>query len=85
MNDVWVMKMGIIAYMRKEKRGETELPSQEEIDSIRNKYTKETVFYTEPIEEEVKEIAQEITVGPGYNILPTITITGGGNQGVITG
>ena len=57
MNDVWVMKMGIIAYIRKEKRGETELPSQEEIDSIRNKYTKETVFYTEPITEEGKEIA----------------------------
>ena len=51
------MKMGIIAYIRKEKRGETELPSQEEIDSIRNKYTKETVFYTEPITEEGKEIA----------------------------
>ena len=62
MNDVWVIKMGIIAYMRKEKKGETELPSQEEIANIRNKYSKETVFYTEPIEEEVKEIAQEITV-----------------------
>ena len=48
--------------MRKEKRGETELPSQEEIANIRHKYTKETVFCTEPIEEEVKEIAKEITV-----------------------
>ena len=63
MNDIWVMKMGIIAYMRKTKRGETEPPSQEEIAKIKNKYTKETVFYTEPIqEEEVKEIAQEITI-----------------------
>ena len=36
--------------MRKKKLGDTELPSQEEIASIRNQYTKDTIFYTDPIE-----------------------------------
>ena len=36
--------------MRKEKQGDTEPPSQEEIAAIKNQYTKDTVFYTEPIE-----------------------------------
>jgi hypothetical protein len=30
--------------------GDTEPPSHEEIASIRNQYTKDTIFYTEPIE-----------------------------------
>ena len=46
----WLIKKGILAFMRKEKRGETEPPSQEEISQIRNQYTQDTVFYTEPIE-----------------------------------
>ena len=46
----WLIKKGILAFMRKEKQGETEPPSQEEISQIRNQYTKDTVFYTEPIE-----------------------------------
>jgi len=46
----WLIKKGILAFMRKEKRGETEPPSQEDIAAIRNQYTKDTVFYTEPIE-----------------------------------
>jgi len=49
--DDWLIKTGIIAYMRKQKLGDTEPPSQEEIASIRNQYTKDTIFYTEPIEE----------------------------------
>ncbi len=49
-NDDWLIKKGIFAYMRKIKIGETEPPSQEEIANIRNQYTNDTVFYTEPIE-----------------------------------
>ncbi len=30
--------------------GDTEPPSQEEIPEIRNQYTKDTIFYTDPIE-----------------------------------
>ena len=51
--DEWLMKTGIIAFINKEKRGETEPSSQEEIAAIKNRYTKDTVFHTEPIE--VKE------------------------------
>ena len=47
--------MGIFAFMKKEKRGETEPPSQEEISAIKNQYTKDTVFYTEPIEPSEKK------------------------------
>ena len=38
--------------MRKDKIGDTEPPSQEEIAEIRNEYTKDTIFmfYTDPIE-----------------------------------
>jgi len=49
----WLIKKGILAYMRKNKLGDTEPPSQEEIASIRNQYTKDTVFYTEPIDEQI--------------------------------
>ena len=55
-NDDWLIIKGIFAYMRKQKLGDTEPPSQEEIASIRNQYTKDTIFYTDPIETvEVKE------------------------------
>ena len=49
----WLIKKGILAYMRKNKLGDTEPPSHEEIASIRNQYTKDTVFYTEPIDEQI--------------------------------
>jgi hypothetical protein len=58
-NDDWLIKKGIFAYMRKEKLGETEPPSQEEIATIKNQYTNDTIFYTEPIEEVNKEIIVE--------------------------
>ena len=58
-NDEWLIKKGILAYMRKEKLGETEPPSQEEIATIKNQYTNDTIFYTEPIEEVNKEIIVE--------------------------
>ncbi len=45
--------------MRKEKIGETGPPSQEEIATIKNQYTNDTIFYTEPIE---KEVDNEIIV-----------------------
>ena len=48
--DEWLIKKGIYAYMRKKKLGDVEPPSQEEIAKIRNSYTKDTVFYTEPTE-----------------------------------
>ena len=55
-NDEWLIKQGILAYMRKNRMGGVEPPSQEEIANIRNQYTKDTIFYTEPIEiVEVKE------------------------------
>ena len=49
-NDEWLIKKGILAFMRKQKLGDTEPPSQEVIASIRNQYTKDRVFYTEPTE-----------------------------------
>jgi hypothetical protein len=49
-NDEWLIRKGIFAYMRKNRIGDTEPPSQEEIASIRNQYTKDTIFYTEPME-----------------------------------
>ena len=58
-NDQWLLRMGILAYMRKEKLGHTEPPSQEEIATIKNQYTNDTIFYTEPIEEFNKEIVVE--------------------------
>ena len=58
-NDEWLIKKGIFAYMRKEKLGHTEPPSQEEIATIKNQYTNDTIFYTEPIEEFNKEIVVE--------------------------
>ncbi len=58
-NDTWVLRMGILAYMRKQKTGDTEPPSQEEIAAIKNQYTNDTIFYTEPIEEVNNEIIVE--------------------------
>jgi hypothetical protein len=52
-NEQWLLKMGIKAYMLKEKRGIDTQPTEEEITEIRNQYSKDTVYYTEPIE--VKE------------------------------
>ena len=49
-NEEWLIKKRIFACMRKQKLGDTEPPSQEEIASIRNQYTKDTIFYTDPIE-----------------------------------
>ena len=46
-NDEWLIKKGILAFMRKQKLGDTEPPSQEIIASIRNQYTKDTIFYTD--------------------------------------
>jgi hypothetical protein len=58
-NDEWLIKKGIFAYMRKEKIGDTEPSSHEEIAAIKNQYTNDTIFYTEPIE---KEVDNEIVV-----------------------
>ena len=58
--DEWLIKMGVIAYINKQKLGDNNPPSEEEIASIRNQYTKDTVFYTEPIED--KDIGKEIEV-----------------------
>jgi len=54
MNDEWLIKKGIFAYMRKTKMGDTEPPSQEEIAMIKNQYTRDTIFYTEPAIEVVE-------------------------------
>jgi hypothetical protein len=39
--------MGVLAYMRKNKSDPTEPPPEQEIAAIRNKNTKDTIFYTE--------------------------------------
>jgi hypothetical protein len=44
-NDEWLIKMGIIAFMKKEKFNLNEPPNDEEIAEIRNKYSNDTVFY----------------------------------------
>ena len=59
-NDEWLIKTAVIAYINRQKRGETEPPSEQEIASIRNQYTQNTVFYTEPIQD--KDVAKEIQV-----------------------
>ena len=58
-NDEWLIKKAVFAYMRKDKMGDTEPPTQEEIAAIKNQYTNDTIFYTEPIEEVNKEIIVE--------------------------
>jgi hypothetical protein len=45
-NDEWLIKQGIIAYMKKEKMEDYTPPSNEEIAEIRNRYTSDTVFET---------------------------------------
>ena len=54
-----VIKMGIIACMRKEKNGNNEPPTEEEIAAIKNQYIlNETVYYySEPTQTE-KEIIE---------------------------
>lgn len=54
--DEWLMKQAIIAYMKKQKMEDYTPPSDEEIAEIRNRYTKNSVFYTEPIEEAVPQV-----------------------------
>lgn len=46
-NDVWLLRMGILAYMRKNKSDHIDPPTEEEIAALRNQHTKDTVFYTE--------------------------------------
>ena len=64
-NEEWLIKKGIYAFMEKKKLGDVEPPSQEEISKIRNSYTKDTIFYTEPIEkpkpyESINEVSIEL-------------------------
>jgi hypothetical protein len=59
-NDEWLIKMGIIAFIRKQKLGKTEPLTEQEIANIKNQYTNDTVFYTEPIKEENEAV--EITL-----------------------
>ena len=61
-NDVWLIKKGILAYMKKNKVGDVEPPSQEEIAEIKNKYTNDTIFYTEPIEDLAKSIDNSLSI-----------------------
>ncbi len=62
-NEIWLLKIGIIAYKRKEKRGgEIEKLSQEEIEEIKRKYNNDTVLYTEPSDEPPKEPSNYIMI-----------------------
>ena len=60
-NDDWLIKKGIFAYMRKNKMGDVEPPSQEVIAKIRNQYTKDTIFYTDaaPIENDALSFVEQ--------------------------
>jgi len=49
-NEEWLLKLAIKAFMEKQKRGEDKPLSPEEIADIKNQYSKDTVYYTEPIE-----------------------------------
>ena len=48
--DEWLLRMGILAYMRKEKQGATEPPTDDEIKEIKQQYKPDAVYYTEPEE-----------------------------------
>jgi hypothetical protein len=45
--DEWLLRMGILAYMRKEKQGATEPPTDEEINNIKSQYKPDAVYFTE--------------------------------------
>ena len=49
-NDEWLIKSAIHAYMLKEKLGDVTQPTEEEINAIKSQYTTQTVFYTPEIE-----------------------------------
>ena len=46
----WLMKTAILAFMRKEKNGDAEPSTDEEIEAMKKQYTTDTVFFTPPIE-----------------------------------
>ena len=54
----WLIRAGVIAYMRKQKSGDVEPPSEEEIAKIRNAYISKTSVYEyeEPIEKAIEKI-----------------------------
>ena len=61
-SDEWLIKQGIITYMKKEKMEDYTPASNEEIDEIRNRYTKDTVFETPSrLPAEDNQRAQEIS------------------------
>ena len=55
-SDEWLIKQAITVYMKKQKVEDYTPPTDEEIAEIRNKYTKDTVFYTEPIEAALAQV-----------------------------
>ena len=55
-SDEWLIKQAITVYTKKQKVEDYTPPTDEEIAEIRNKYTKDTVFYTEPIEEALAQV-----------------------------
>lgn len=57
----WLIRAGVIAYMRKQKSGDVEPPSEEEIAKIRNAYISKTSVYeyeppSDTIESEMAKI-----------------------------
>ena len=56
----WLIRNGVISYLRKKKNGDVEPPSNEEIAELKNKYINKTSVYhyeepKERVEIEVKE------------------------------
>jgi len=45
--DEWLLRMGILAYMRKQKMGDAEPPTDDEIKEIKQQYRPDAVYYTE--------------------------------------
>ena len=54
----WLIRTGVIAYMRKQKSGDVEPPSEEEIAKIKNAYISKTSVYEyeEPVEKSFEKI-----------------------------
>ena len=55
-SDEWLIKQAITFYMKKQKVEDYTPPTDEEIAEIRNRYTKDTVFYTESIEAALAQV-----------------------------
>lgn len=60
-NEEWLIRSGIMAYMRKKKLGDVEPPTDEEIAKMRNAYINEnSVYYYEEPKGQVETVEIEV-------------------------